>query len=81
MTCKCGESAVQKSVTEVVQMTSETRRVPYPITDITQGHSAERDMKASQKELIGTIIRFIARNGSRVTRGGCRRWDWIAMEL
>ena len=80
MTCKCGESAVQmrckrsvapvqKSVTEVVEMTSETRRVPYPITDRTQEHSAESDVKASQKELIGAIVGFIARNRSRVTEG------------
>jgi len=64
--CKCGESAVkvrckrsvasvQKSVTEVVEMTSEMRRVPHPITDITQEHSAESNVNASQKELIHPV--------------------------
>ena len=66
MKCKCGESAVQKSVMNVVEMTSKTRRVPYPITGRTQEHLAGRDVKASQKELIGMIIGFIARNGSEL---------------
>ncbi len=66
MRCKCGANAVQKSVTKVVEMTSETRRVPHPITDRTQEHLAGRDAKASQKELIGAIIGFIARNGSEL---------------
>ena len=53
MKCKCGESAVQakcsvsvndvqKSVIKVVEMTSETRRVPYLIIDGTQEHLSGR---------------------------------------
>ena len=53
----------------VVEMTSETRRVPYPITDRTQEHVAGRDVKASQKELIGAILGFIARNGGELPQG------------
>ena len=80
MKCKCGESAVQKSVMKMVEMTSEARRSPYPITDRTQEHSAESDVKASQKELIGAIIGFIVRNESELLRG-CDRRDWIKMKL
>jgi len=54
---------------KVVEMTSETRRVPYSITDRTQEHVTGRNEKASQKELIGAIIGFIARNGSELLRG------------
>lgn len=53
---------------EVVEMTSETRRVSYPITDRTQEHVVGRAVKASQKELIGGVIGFIARNGSELPR-------------
>ena len=53
----------------VVEMTSETRRVPYPITDRTQEHVAGRGVRASQKELIGAIIGFIARNRSELPQG------------